>query len=173
MRVPYVDFQGQFANHKSQILELLQHTLESGKYILSDELENFERNFAKFCNVKHCIGVADGTDALILAMKALDIGSGDEVITASNSWISSASSIVLAGATPVFVDVGPDQNIDHTASPALAWRLRRIPQDRKLFLNLLMLQKNLSHTRQGIACPRQVKSLLPDAQSKKTAEPCP
>ncbi len=75
-------------------------------------MEEFEEAFAKYCGVKNAIGVANGTDSLILCLRALGVGPGDEVITAPNSWISSASSIALLGARPVFVDVDSDQNIN-------------------------------------------------------------
>ena len=78
-------------------------------------MTDFENEFAKLCGVKHAIGVANGTDSLIMCMRAIGIGPGDEVITTSNSWISSGSSIALIGATPVFVDVLADQNMDPQA----------------------------------------------------------
>jgi dTDP-4-amino-4,6-dideoxygalactose transaminase len=76
------------------------------------ELERFEKRFADFCGTKYALGVANGTDALFLSMKGLGIGSGDEVITAPNSFLASASSIAIAGATPVFADVREDFNLD-------------------------------------------------------------
>jgi len=112
MEVKYVDFSLQYTNEKEQILSSLDRVLSSGQYILGSEVEKFENNFSALCGTKHAIGVANGTDALILIMKALGIGEGDQVITAPNSWISSASSIALTGARPVFADVQKDQNID-------------------------------------------------------------
>jgi len=112
LKVPYVDLPGQYAAQKEHILEAIDRVLSSGQYILSNEVEKFETRFAELCQAKHAIGVANGTDSLILAMKVMGIGQGDEVITAPNSWISSASSIALCGAIPVFADVGEDQNLD-------------------------------------------------------------
>lgn len=112
MQVPYVDLSAQYHDHRDEILSAIDKTLSSGQYILSDEVRTFEESFAKLCDVKHAISVANGTDSLILAMRALGIGAGDEVITSPNSWISSASSIALVGAKPVFVDVDDDQNIN-------------------------------------------------------------
>ncbi len=112
MKVDYVDFPQQYANQREEILNLLDQTMASGQYILGEVVEQFEAGFAALCQSRYGIGVADGTDALILSLKALDIGPGDEVITVSNSWISSASSIALVGARPVFVDVKDDQNLD-------------------------------------------------------------
>jgi len=112
MKIRYVNFSQQYEGEREQILSSLDRVLASGEYILGSELKKFESSFSALCGTKYAIGVANGTDALILSMKALGIGAGDEVITAPNSWISSASSIALVGATPVFADVGRDQNID-------------------------------------------------------------
>jgi dTDP-4-amino-4,6-dideoxygalactose transaminase len=117
-RVPYVDFPAQFAGEKEELMNSVLEVFERGDFILGDKVVQFEREFAQLCGVKHAVSVANGTDSLILALRALDIGSGDEVITASNSWISSAAAIALVGARPVFVDVTSDQNID----PALIER---------------------------------------------------
>jgi dTDP-4-amino-4,6-dideoxygalactose transaminase len=86
--------------------------IEAGQFILGPQVEAFERQFAVRCGVKHAIGVANGTDALVLALRALGIGPGDEVISAPNSFVASASCIGLVRAKPVFADVGPDYLID-------------------------------------------------------------
>lgn len=115
MKVSYVDIGGQYKSHREELLATVDRVLSSGQYILGDEVEKFERRFAEVCGAKFAVAVANGTDSLILAMKALGIKAGDEVITAPNSWISSASSVALIGAKPVFVDVLPDQMIDPVA----------------------------------------------------------
>lgn len=112
MKIPYVDLAGQYREHREEILESLDKIMASGNYILGPEVEQFETSFAQLCGVKHAISVANGTESLMMCLKVLGIGPGDEVITAPNSWISSASSITHVGATPVFVDVAEDQNID-------------------------------------------------------------
>jgi len=112
LRVPYTDFPAQFEAHGGELLEAIERVVRRGDFILGEEVEAFEREFAALCGVKHAIGVASGTDALILALKALGIGPGDEVITPPNSWISSASSIALVGARPVFADVRDDFTVD-------------------------------------------------------------
>ena len=112
LKVSYVDLKGQYENQREDLLKSVDSVLASGQYILGPELEKFEKSFAALCGVKHAIGVGDGTAALILTMRALNIGEGDEVITAPNSFFSSASSIVHTGATPIFCDVRKDQNID-------------------------------------------------------------
>ena len=118
-KVPYIDLPGQYAARESEIREALDRVLRSGTYIQGDEVARFEADFARLSETPHAVGVSNGTDALILALMALDIGPGDEVITAANSWISSASSIALVGATPVFADVGSDYNLDPEAVAAV------------------------------------------------------
>lgn len=112
MKVPYVNFQQQFKETRVETMEAIEAVMERGDFIQGKAVEEFENEFAKLCGVKHAIGMANGTDTLIISMRALGIGPGDEVITAPNSWISSASSVALIGARPVFVDVGIDQNIN-------------------------------------------------------------
>ena len=111
-KVSYVDFSQQYAQQREKILDSLDQTMASGQYILGEAVQQFEKSFAQLCQTKYAIGVANGTDALVLSLKAFGIGQGDEVITTPNSWISSASCIALVGATPVFVDVKDDQNMD-------------------------------------------------------------
>ena len=79
---------------------------------MGDRLESFELKAADYCGVKHAIGVGHGSDALFLILKALDVGPGDEVITATNSFIASAWVVAATGATPVLVDVAEDFNIE-------------------------------------------------------------
>ena len=111
-KVSYVDFSQQYAQQREKILDSLDQTMASGQYILGEAVQQFEKSFAQLCQTKYAIGVANGTDALVLSLKAFGIGQGDEVITTPNSWNSSASCIALVGATPVFVDVRDDQNMD-------------------------------------------------------------
>ena len=115
MKVPYVSFAQQYAGEKKRLISALDRTLSRGEYILGEEVAAFEANLARLCGVRHAVGVANGTDALVLTLKALGIGPGDEVVTAPNSFVASASSIALAGATPAFADVGSDQLIDPEA----------------------------------------------------------
>ena len=91
--------------HKDEIDQAISKVLNSGNYILGDEVKKFENNFSKYIGVKHAIGVASGTDALFLSMKALGIGRGDEVITVSNTSVATVSAIVMTGATPVLIDI--------------------------------------------------------------------
>ena len=112
MKVPYVNFPRQFEDFQKETMSAVEAVLARGDYILGKEVHEFEREFADYCGAKFAIGVANGTDSLIMSLRSLGVGPGDEVITTPNSWISSASSIALIGAKPVFVDVADDQNID-------------------------------------------------------------
>jgi dTDP-4-amino-4,6-dideoxygalactose transaminase len=111
-KVPYINFPQQFKEGREETMAAVEAVMSRGDFIQGKEVKEFEQEFAKLCGVKHAIGVANGTDSLIICMKAIGIKPGDEVITAPNSWISSASSIALIGAKPVFVDVADDQNLD-------------------------------------------------------------
>lgn len=108
--------------------EAIDRVVAGGQYILGEEVEAFEQDFARYCEVKHCIGVGSGLDALTLIMKGLGIGSGDEVITAANTFIATALAIKETGATPVFVDHDPQTyNIDPTRiSAAITSRTKAI-----------------------------------------------
>lgn len=97
---------------KAELLEAVDRVLSHGRLILGPELISFEEKIATYCGRRYAIGVNSGTDALYLALRALDVGPGDEVITTPLSWIATVNAIVLAGATPVFVDIGRDLNIN-------------------------------------------------------------
>jgi len=112
VKVPYIDLEAQINTIKDEVMETVQNVICSGSYILGEQLQLFEKGISKTCNTKYAVGVSNGTDALVLAMKSLGIGVGDEVITVPNSFLASTSSIALTGANPIFVDVGNDLNID-------------------------------------------------------------
>jgi dTDP-4-amino-4,6-dideoxygalactose transaminase len=105
MKVPFIDLAAQYKSLKPEIDQALGSILTSGNFIGGKEIRTFERNFAGLCGVTECVGLGNATDGLFLALKALGIGAGDEVITPAWSWISSSEVISLAGATPVFADV--------------------------------------------------------------------
>lgn len=111
-RIPYVNLGAQFAEEKAEIMQAVEAVLSSGAYIGGGDVEAFERETAAYIGTKHCVALNSGTDALWFAMVALGIEKGDEVITPPNSFVASTATIVHAGATPVFADVLPDQNID-------------------------------------------------------------
>jgi dTDP-4-amino-4,6-dideoxygalactose transaminase len=103
--VPFVNLRAEYSERKAEIDEAVHRVLESGWFILGPELEEFEREFAEFCGARFALGVGSGTDALFLALRALGIGPGDEVITVAHTFIATALAISFTGATPVFVDV--------------------------------------------------------------------
>lgn len=118
MDVPYIDLVAQHAPLKADLLAAVERVIDHGWFILGPEVETFEQRLAAMIGVKHVIGVGNGTDALVLALRALGVGPGDEVITAPNSYVASATCIALCGATPVFADVGEDYNLDPAAVEA-------------------------------------------------------
>ena len=112
MGIPLVDIKRQYNSIKTEIDRAIQRVMDSSSFILGKEVKNFEEKFAEFCNTKHCIGVSTGTDAIYLALRALHIGYGDEVITAANTFIATAFAISRCGAKPVLADCSYDYNID-------------------------------------------------------------
>lgn len=111
--ISLMDLPGQFRLTKKHILPRLMNVLESGRYILGPEVELFENEFAKFCHAKHCIGTSSGTESLIVALRALGIGQGDEVVTVPNTFTATAEAIALVGARIVFCDIDTDtKNLD-------------------------------------------------------------
>lgn len=112
MKVPYVNLQAQHAPIRAQLLDAVGRVIDHGQFILGNEVAEFEGRFAELCGVRHTVAVNSGTDALTLALQALGVGPGDEVITVPNSFIASASCIAMLGARPVFVDVRDDYNMD-------------------------------------------------------------
>lgn len=112
VRVPYVNIAGQHRAIKEELLAAVGAVLDSGQFILGPAVQQFEERFAELCGTRHAVGVNSCTDALVLALQVLGIGPGDEVIVPPNSFIASATSVCLAGATPVFVDAADDYTID-------------------------------------------------------------
>lgn len=104
MPIPFLDLQTQYQSIKPEVDAAIQKVLDTSAYVLGPSVESFERNFATFCGVEHCIGLNSGTAALALLMQAYDIGPGDEVITVANTFFASAEAISEVGATPVLVD---------------------------------------------------------------------
>jgi len=111
--IPLVDVKAQYAPHIPELQERFAAVLESGRFIFGPEVEAFEREAAAFLGVPHAIGVANGTDALVLAFEALGIGAGDEVICPAFTFYATAETIARVGATPVFADIDPETlNLD-------------------------------------------------------------
>ena len=112
MRIPFVDLKSQYNQIKTEIDQAISDVISETSFIGGDHVNEFEKKFAKLYGVKHCVSLANGTDALYVSMKMLDIGWGDEVITTAYSWISSSETITQTGAKPVFVDVDEYFTID-------------------------------------------------------------
>jgi len=105
--VPLIDLVEQYETLRDEIHEAVNRVLATQRFILGDEVTEFEQEVAAYCDARHAIGCASGTDALILALTALDIGPGDEVITSPYTFFATASAIHRVGARPVFVDIDP------------------------------------------------------------------
>tara|TARA_B100000963_G_scaffold346349_1_gene351470 strand:- start:8990 stop:10093 length:1104 start_codon:yes stop_codon:yes gene_type:complete len=113
IKIPFLNLGAAYQEIKTEIDAAIFRVTESGEYILGSEVNSFEDEWAEYCNAKHAVGVANGLDALILALRALDVGEGDEVIVPSNTYIATWLAVSAVGATPVPVE--PDSrtyNID-------------------------------------------------------------
>src|SRR6516164_8258000 len=119
MAVPFADLQLQYQNIKREIDDAIAAVIRDNAFIRGPYVDAFEREFARAAEVKHCISCANGTDALYLAVAALKVKPGDEVITTAHSWVSTSAMITHAGATPVFCDTdGATFTIDPAATEA-------------------------------------------------------
>jgi dTDP-4-amino-4,6-dideoxygalactose transaminase/acetyltransferase-like isoleucine patch superfamily enzyme len=115
MQVPSFDLTRQNSKLRDELMAAIGHVVDSGQFILGDNIERLEEAIAEICGVKHAIAVANGSDALYLALMAADVGPGDEVITTPFTFFATAGSIVRVGAKPVFCDIDPETfNIDPT-----------------------------------------------------------
>ncbi|MDI6785198.1 MAG: DegT/DnrJ/EryC1/StrS family aminotransferase [bacterium] len=108
MKVPFVDLKSQYFEIKEEILQAINNVLDNTAYILGKSVFDFEKNFANYVEANYAIAVNSGTAALHMALLAYNVGIGDEVITAPNTFIATAGAISHAGAKPVFVDIEPD-----------------------------------------------------------------
>lgn len=112
-KLEFIDLKAQYAALKDRIAVRMQAVLDHGQYIMGPEVKELEQQLAAFCGAKHCITVSSGTEALLIALMALDLKPGDEVITTPFTFAATAEVIVLLGGKPVFVDIEPDTcNID-------------------------------------------------------------
>ncbi len=124
----FIDLKAQYKQIKEDVDQRIQNVLDHQRFIMGPEVQQLEEKLSSYVGVKHCIGVASGTDALQIAMMALGISPGDEVITTPFSFIATAETIVLLGARPVFVDIDPKTyNIDpDLIEPAISNKTKAI-----------------------------------------------
>jgi len=124
----FIDLKTQYRRYQAAIDERIRRVLEHGQYILGPEIAELESALAAYVGVRHCLTVASGTDSLEIALRALDIGPGDEVITVPFTWISTAEVIRLVGAKPVFIDIEPATfNLDlDQLEPAITSRTKAL-----------------------------------------------
>jgi len=115
MNIPFVDLKAQYHSIKDEVDVAIQDVINETAFIKGKYVQKFEEEYAEAYGVKHVISCANGTDAIYITLKALGIGSGDEVITVANSWISTSETVTQAGARVVFVDIDPDY---YTINPA-------------------------------------------------------
>lgn len=107
MNIPLVDLKAQYESIKDEIDSAISEVISKSAFVGGSIVESFEKAFASFCNVKHCIGVGNGTDAIFIALKSLGIGQGDEVFVPANSFIATSEAVTLTGAKVSFVDIDP------------------------------------------------------------------
>jgi dTDP-4-amino-4,6-dideoxygalactose transaminase len=114
MRVPFLDLKAHHDPIRAEVMAAINEVVDQNAFAGGPFVTAFEKDYARFCQVQHCVGVANGTDALWLPLLALGIGAGDEVITAPMTFMATAEAISYAGATPVFVDIDP---VTYTLDP--------------------------------------------------------
>ena len=112
-KIPYVNLISQTKSEKKEIFKSLNQIFKKSEFILGNEVKEFEKNIQKLLNVKYCVALNSGTDALVLGLHLIGVKKGDEVITPPNSFVASAAAIVHLGAVPVFADVNEDMNINY------------------------------------------------------------
>ena len=148
-RIPLNDPKRQYEALKPRLDEAMERVLTSGWYILGPEVEAFEHEFAAFCGTSHCVGVASGTDALEIGLRALGISAGDQVITVANAGMYSTVAIRAIGATPVFAEIDP---VTLTMDPAA---LSSVISPRTCAVIVTHLYGRMAHTPELTTCTRQ------------------
>ena len=134
MSIPLVDLHSQYMSIKKEIDSIIAEVISKSAVIGGPYVKSFEEAFAQFCDVKHCLGVGNGTDALFIALKTLGISAGDEVITVANSFIATAEAITTTGAKVVFVDIDPrTYNMDPNKLEECLRTRNSKPETRNLF----------------------------------------
>lgn len=125
MRIPGADLRAQNLPLRDQLRAAFERLLDSGAFVLGPDVRAFEEAFAHYCDSQHCVGVANGTDALVLALRALEIGPGDAVVVPAFTFAATAEAVCLVGATPIFVDIDPlSFTLDPAALELVLWHQR-------------------------------------------------
>ena len=150
--IPMADLRSDSSELKAEIGQAIERVLRSGQFILGPEVDAFEREVADYLGVGHAVGVGSGTEALLIGLRALGIGPGDEVITTAFSFFATAEAIIHAGATPVLVDIRPDSfTIDPDAIEAAVTQKTRAIVPVSLFGNPAAMGRiNAVATRHGL-----------------------
>jgi len=161
MKVPFLDLKAEYAALRDEILEAVDRVGRSSAYILGEEVESFEREFAAYCGARFCVGLNSGTSALHLGLLALGVQPGDEVITTPNTFLATVEAILYCGARPVLVDIDPSTaNLDvRLIESAITLRTRAI-----LPIHLYGRPADMDAIRE-IAAPRGIRILEDAAQS--------
>ncbi|MFC1497668.1 DegT/DnrJ/EryC1/StrS family aminotransferase [Verrucomicrobiota bacterium] len=141
MKVPLLDLKTQYAVIREEVRAVMDEVCDEQYFILGPKVEAFERNIAEYCGVAHAVGVSSGTDALLVALMALNIGPGDAVITTPYTFFATVGSIVRLGAVPVFVDIDP---VTYNIDPArLRQTLESMPERFKDFKSRVLMPVHL------------------------------
>ena len=147
MQVPFMDLKRQYLTIKDEIDTAIQQTIESCAFVAGKKVKQFEDNFAHYCGVKYAVGISSGTSALFTALKALEIGSGDAVITVPFTFIATVEAITLTGARPIFVDIEKDsynistEMLEHYIEKSCTWDSKHkvlVDKNTKLTIKALM-----------------------------------
>jgi dTDP-4-amino-4,6-dideoxygalactose transaminase len=164
MKVPFLDLKSEYAQLHGEILGALDRVWQKSAFVLGEEVEEFEHEFAAYCAVKHCVALSNGTAALHLGLLALGVQPGDEVITSPNTFLATAEAITYCGARPVFADIDPaTANLDpQRIERAITPRTRAI-----LPIHLYGRPADMDAIR-SIAEPRKIRVLEDAAQAHGT-----
>lgn len=145
MRIPIVDLSSEMQAHWDEFTAAAQNVLRSGRFILGPEVQAFEQEIAAYVGVKHAVACNSGTDALVIGLRALGVGPGDEVITTAFTFFATAEAVSMVGATPVFVDIDPvTYNIDPSAIESAITPRTKAVIPVHLYGNAASLQKILA-----------------------------
>src|SRR5436190_2864521 len=124
--IPYLDLVRQHRAIREDVLAVVTEVIDTAGFVGGKRFAAFEAEFAEYCGAKHCIGIANGTDAIKIALRAVGVGPGDEVIVPAYTFVATAGAVVDCGATPVLADVSPASALLSAASAAS----RRTPRTR-------------------------------------------